>query len=224
MAPGGPLRRYAKARRTVAGMTKRIAFPEQKLPSKLTFDPEAGMDDESFYDFCVANPDLRVERTAQGEILIVPPAGGESDYRNVKALTRLSHWAERDGRGKVFGPSAAFILPTRAILSPDAAWVSNGRLQPLSREQRRKFLPVCPEFVIEVMSPSDRLPDAIKKMQEWIAAGVELAWLIHGDEETVYVFRPGRQEAETCAGVDRLAGEGPVAGFELPLQDIWAGL
>src|ERR1700746_64134 len=178
-------------------MNMQVVLPEQALPAKLTLNPELRMNDDEYYAFCVANKDVRFERTAQGEIIIVPPAGGESDHQSLDAGAQLQGWAKRDGRGKAFGSSVEFILPTGAALSPDAAWVSNHRLAQLSKEQRRKFPPVCPEFVIEVMSPSDRLRNAQKKMEEWIRAGVELAWLIFPDEESVYVYRAGESEAET---------------------------
>jgi len=181
------------------------------------------MSDDEYYEFCMANRDLNLERTAQGEIIIVPPAGAESDYESVEVAGQLREWAKRDGRGKAFGSSVEFILPTRAALSPDAAWVSNQRLGTLSKQQLQKFPPVCPEFVVEVMSPSDRLRAAKEKMEEWIRAGVELGWLIHSDKETVYVYRPGLQP-EQQVGILKIAGEGPVAGFELDLTDIWAGL
>jgi Uma2 family endonuclease len=126
--------------------------------------------------------------------------------------------------GKHFGPSAEFILPTGAALSPDAAWVSNDRTSQVSEEQRRKFPPICPEFIVEVMSPSDRLPAAKRKMQEWIRAGVELGWLIDSDEQSVYVYRAGHSAAEMLTRILKISGEGPVAGFELELTDIWAGL
>ena len=200
-----------------------VVLPEQALPAKLTLNPELRMNDDEYYEFCMANPDLRIERTAQGEIIIVPPVGLESSYRSGEAAAQLGQWAKRDGRGKAVGVSE-FILPTGAALSPDAAWVSNGRLSQLSKEQRRKFLPVCPEFIIEVMSPSDRLPAAKEKMEEWIRGGVELSWLIHGDDQTVYVYRAGQTDAEKRTGLTKLAGEGSVAGFELDLTDIWAGL
>jgi Uma2 family endonuclease len=205
-------------------MDMQLVLPEEALPAKLTLNPELRMNDDEYYAFCMANPDLRFERTAQGEIIIVPPAGYESDYRNTEVVGQLRSWARRDGRGKASGPSAEFILPTGAALSPDAAWVSNHRIAQLSKEQRRKFPPVCPEFVIEVMSPSDRLPAAMEKMEEWIRGGVDLAWLIHGDEKTVYIYRAGQDGAETRREILKIAGEGPVAGFELDLADIWAGL
>jgi Uma2 family endonuclease len=154
----------------------------------------------------------------------VPPVGGEGDYRNTDVSTDLRIWARKDRRGKSFGPSVEFILPSGAARSPDASWVSNGRLAKLTKEQRRKFLALCPEFVVEVMSPSDRLKDAKGKMAEWMAEGVQLGWLIDGDRETVYVYREGRSEPEKRAGISKLAGEGPLAGFELDLDDIWAGL
>ena len=201
-----------------------VTLPDEALPAKLVFNPELQMTDDEYYAFCLANPDVRFERTAEGEIVIVPPAGLESDNRNVHVVERLNNWTRRTARGKAFGPSSEFILPTRAALSPDAAWVSNGRLAQVSKDQRRKFPPVCPEFVIEVMSPSDRLPTAKKEMEDWLRGGVELGWLIEGDNQTVYVYRKGQKGPETLTGIGKIAGEGPVAGFELDLTDIWAGL
>jgi len=201
-----------------------VTLPKEALPAKLTLNPELRMNDDEYYEFCMASPDVRFERTAEGEIVIVPPAGGESDYQSADVVGQLRVWAKRDGRGKWFGSSTEFILPTGAALSPDAAWVSNRRLSQISKEQRRKFQPICPEFIVEVMSPSDRLKAAQKKMEEWMRAGVELGWLIDGDQQTVYVYRAGQAGPETQTGVLKIAGEGPVAGFELDLTDIWAGL
>ena len=201
-----------------------VVLPDEALPATLKLNPELRMNDDEYYEFCMANPNLRLERTAQGEIVIVPPAGYESDHRNTTILGQLDPWARRDGRGRASGPSAEFILPTGAALSPDAAWVSKDRISHLSKDQRRKFPPVCPEFVIEVMSPSDRLKSTKEKMEEWMRAGVDLGWLIHGDEQTVYIYRAGEKEAEKRTGITKLSGEGPVAGFDLDLTDIWAGL
>jgi len=201
-----------------------VTLPEEALPAKLILNPELRMNDDEYFAFCMANPDVRFERTAEGEIVIVPPAGLESDHRSLGIGAQLYNWAERDGRGKASGSTAEFILPTRAALSPDAAWVSNRRISQLSKKQRRKFPPLCPEFIVEVMSPSDRLKAAQRKMEEWMRAGVELGWLIDGDQQTVYVYRAGQAGPETQTGVLKIAGEGPVAGFELDLTDIWAGL
>lgn len=173
--------------------------------------------------FCEANPGLKIERTAIGEIVIVPPAGGESDYRSLEIAGELRTWAKRDGRGIAFGSSAEFLLPSGAALAPDAAWVSHEKLVSLSKEQRRKFLRVVPDFVAEVMSPSDRLPAAKAKMAEWLENGVTLGWLIDGDAETVYIYRQSRA-VEVHKGISELAGEGPLAGFVIHLADLWAGL
>ncbi|MGD1069728.1 MAG: Uma2 family endonuclease [Bryobacteraceae bacterium] len=200
-----------------------IALPELKAPATLILDDEKGLSDEQYLRFCKANPDLRLERTAQGEIVIVPPAGGDSDYRCADTIGQLRNWARRDGRGKAFGSSIQFWLPNGAALSPDAAWVSNQRLARLTKKQRGEFLRLAPEFVVEVMSPSDRLAAAQRKMREWLANGVELAWLIHGDARRVYVYRQGC-EPQLYSGIETLAGEGPVEGFTLELGEIWAGL
>lgn len=205
-------------------MMRTVVFPEEALPAKLKLNPECPLTDDEYFDFCMANPDLGLERTAEGEIVIVPPAGGESSYRSGDSFGQLRIWSQRDGKGKAFDSSAQFVLPSGAALSPNAAWVSNQRLAQLSKEQKRKFPPVCPEFVIEVMSPSDRLKEAKAKMEEWIRAGVELAWLIDGDARTVYIYRAGQAGAEVRNGILSLEGEGPVEGFELALKEIWEGL
>ena len=201
-----------------------LVLPEITAPAMLTFGPSQVMNDDAYYKFCTANPGLRIERSPQGEIIIVPPAGGESDYRSTEAVIQLGSWAKKEGRGKAFGSSVEFILPSGAAYSPDAAWLSNERLSKLTKQQRRRFLPVCPEFVIEVVSPSDRLKAAKDKMLAWMAEGVELAWLIDGDNETVYIYRAGSQKPEKRTGIATLSGEGPVDGFVLDLRAIWAGL
>jgi Uma2 family endonuclease len=201
-----------------------VVLPAEALPAKLTLNPQLRMSDDQYYDFCMVNANVRFERTAQGEIIIVPPAGGESDYRNIELSTQLAVWSKRDGRGKAFGPSVEFFLPTGAAYSPDAAWVSNARLAQLTKEQKRKFPRLCPEFVAEVMSPGDRLKTAQKKMADWMANGVQLSWLVDGDKQSVYIYRAGRSGFEKRAGIPKLAGEGPLAGFELDLTEIWAGL
>jgi Uma2 family endonuclease len=202
----------------------RMVFSDEQLPAKVKFDPEHPMTDDEYFDFCMDNPDLNLERTAEGEIVIQPPAGAESAYRSGEAFGQLANWAHGNGRGRAFGSSAEYILPTRAALSPDASWVSNERISLLSREQKRKFPPVCPEFVIEVLSPNDRVQRVQQKMAEWMRAGVDLAWLIDGDARTIDIYRAGQQGAETRTGILSLAGEGPVAGFELDLTEIWEGL
>lgn len=202
-------------------MNMQLVLPEEALPATLNINPEHQMGDEEYFEFCMANPDVRFERTAEGEIIIVPPAGFESDRQNADVVGQLVAWAKRDGRGFASGPTAEFILPTRAALSPDAAWTSKAQLGRLSKKQLEKFPPVCPEFVIEIISPSDRLKSAQKKIEEWIRGGVQLGWLIYADKKTVYIYRAGQKTPEQRNGVMKLAGEGPVAGFRLNLKDIW---
>lgn len=201
-----------------------LVLPDQNAPTRVILGDSKPICDDEFYDFCMANPDLRIERSAQGEIVIVPPAGGESDYQSADLITQLGSWARRDGRGKTFGSTACFLLPDGAGLSPDAAWVSNEKLSALSKTARKKFMPVVPDFVVEVMSPSDRLKPARIKMEQWISNGVSLAWLIDGDRRTVYVYRAG----EGCTvhkATNRLdADASPVKGFIADLTDVWAGL
>ena len=205
-------------------MNMQVVLPADSLPAKLSLNPESPMSDDDYYAFCMANPDVHFERTAQGEIIIVPPAGFESDYRNTDLLRQLAAWAQEDGRGKAFGPTAEYILKTRAALSPDASWVSNKRISKLAKDQLKKFPKLCPEFVVEVLSPSDRLKRAQEKMRNWMEAGVELAWPVDGDRQTVYIYRVGQLEPEKRVGTTTLIGEGPVAGFTVDLTSIWLGL
>lgn len=178
---------------------------------------------DEFFRFCQANPEWQIEQTADGEIIIMPPAGIESGNRNFEIGVELGNWARRDGRGKGFDSSTGFELPNGATRSPDAAWVSKERLASLSPAQKRVFAPICPEFVIEIQSPSDSLPELKRKMSEWIDNGAQLGWLIQPDARQVFVYRPGRNP-ELLVNPARVEGEGPVAGFTLDLTGIWEGL
>jgi Uma2 family endonuclease len=204
-------------------MQQVLTFPEPIFRLEVRRQGREKFSDEEYWSFCEANRDLHIERTAEGEIVVAPPAGGESDYRNTKAVSQLDVWAEADGRGTAFGPSVQFFLPDGSGLSPDASWVSNESLIRLTKQQRKKFLRLTPEFVVEVLSPTDSLKEAKKKMGLWMANGVELGWLIDGDAETVYIYRKGRP-AKTRRHIQELAGEGPLAGFVLKLAPIWRGL
>jgi Uma2 family endonuclease len=200
-----------------------IALPERATSATLILDDGVRLTDEEYFAFCEANPDLSVERTAQGDIVIVPPAGLESDGRNVKVIGFLDRWAEQDGRGEAFGATAQFLLPDGSGLSADASWVSHQKLSALSAAEKKRFPKLVPDFVIEVMSPSDRLRSAQRKMRQWAGNGVELGWLIDGDGRRVYVYR-GTAEPCLVSDAESIAGEGPVEGFVLPLGKIWRGL
>ncbi len=138
----------------------------ENLPLLLYMQPVIDLtDDDRFYEFCQINRELRIERTAEGDLIITPPTGGETSWRNSELTTALTIWARQNGTGVVFDSSGGFRLPNEAMRSPDAAWVKRSRLATLSPEQKKKFLPLCPDFVIELCSPNDRLQDAQDKMR-----------------------------------------------------------
>lgn len=177
-------------------------------------------DDDDYFSFCVANPDFRIERTADGVIEIKPLAGFETASRNAGLTAQLYIWAKRGGLGKAAGSNAEYILPSGAARSPDASWVLRSRLAKLTAEQKKKFLRLCPDFVVEVRSPSDRLRDVQAKMREWIDNGAKLGWLIDPESRSVYIYRPG-QSTERLVDPRRVEGEPPVEGFVLETADIW---
>ena len=150
-------------------------------------------------------------------------ASGETGYRNSILTAQLTAWSQRDGRGRAFDSGTLFLLPNGAARSPDASWVPKTRLDRLTKEEKKRFMPLCPDFVVELISPSDRLPTVKAKIREWMENGAALGWLIDPDRRTVYISRPG-EDAEALVGVDRVTGEGPVEGFRLELADIWQGL
>jgi len=181
------------------------------------------MTDDEYFQFCADNSDLRIERTAEGDIVIMPPVGGEGSYQNSELTGELRAWARKDGRGRAFDSSVEYFLPSGAAYSPDASWVLRSRLDKLSKDEKRRFPRLCPDFVVELKSPSDRLGKLKAKMHEWIDNGAQLAWLLDPDHRTVYVYRPG-SAPEQLVNPERVVGEGPVDGFILELADIWAGL
>ncbi|MDQ6700542.1 MAG: Uma2 family endonuclease [Acidobacteriota bacterium] len=191
--------------------------------STIRIQPERRMTDDEYYNFCCANSDLRIERTAEGEIVIMPPTGGETGYRNSDLTGQLRDWARRDGRGRAFDSNTEFFLPNGAARAPDASWVLRSRLEAFTKQQKRKFLPLCPDFVVELTSPSDRLSQVRAKMREWIDNGAQLGWLLDADKRTAYIFKPG-QDPVRIVNASELIGEDPVAGFRLELHDIWEGL
>lgn len=186
-----------------------VMVDEAHMPLTL-FVPD--LTDEQFEEFCAQYRDYRLEYTAEGEVIIMPPTDPKTGIRNAVITKRLGNWADAVRRGYITDSSAGFVLPNRARLSPDAAWISKDRLD------RR---PTCPEFVIELLSPSDRRKLAHEKMLEWINNGAELGWLIDPFQRTVAIYRPG-QQIEVREGILEIEGEGPVAGFVLNLREIWA--
>lgn len=199
-----------------------IVLQVSEEPTTLRKESAALLDNDRFFDFCMRNPDMRIERSAEGEIIVMPPASGESGDQNGEITAQLRIWAKKDGRGRAFDSSTGYTLPNAAIRSPDASWVRNHRLEKLSKKQKRGFLPLCPDFVIELRSPSDRLKALKIKMDEWMENGAELGWLIDTDRRTVMIYRQGCQP-ERLVNPDAVDGEGPIEGFRLELPEIWAG-
>jgi Uma2 family endonuclease len=201
-------------------MSAEVVFSEAR-PLVLCLGPlRHRMTDEEFFEFCHANADLRIERTSEGDLILMSPAGGKTGNRNLKLAVRLGSWAEADGTGMAFDSSTGFILPNGAERSPDAAWVSQARWDQLTEKQQESFPPLCPDFVVELRSPTDDLNDQQAKMDEYLANGAQLGWLIDPFEKKVYVYRCG--EAVACLDhPDSVSGEPVLRGFTLQLQQVW---
>lgn len=175
---------------------------------------------EDFERLAVAYPDLRIERTAEGELIIMPPAGGGSGRRNFRVSGQLYVWLDQGASGEGFDSSTGFTLPNGADCAPDTAWVEQARWEALGPDQQEKFLPLCPDFAVEVLSPSDSLARTRGKMRDYIANGARLGWLLNPRDRTVEVYRPGR-EAETLADPETVSGEDVLPGFVLALAKVW---
>src|SRR3712207_4609813 len=165
--------------------TRRRAYT---LPIVLTLKPALDLSDEQLYLLCQINDALRIERTATGEITLMPPASGGSGRRNADVTYEVVAWSRRDGTGVAFDSSTGYTLPNGAMRSPDASWVLKTRLEHLSARQWDRFLPLCPDFVVELRSPSDSLRLLKAKMEEWLANGARLGWLIDPARRHVYVY------------------------------------
>ncbi|HEX9961284.1 MAG TPA: Uma2 family endonuclease [Pyrinomonadaceae bacterium] len=186
----------------------------------LRFSPFLEMDDDQFFEFCQANRDLRIERNAEGEVIIMPPAGWETGDKNSEINLQLRQWTKKDGRGKCVDSSAGYKMPNGSIMSPGASWISKERLEKIPTAKRRKFLPLAPDFVIELRSESDSLKSLRAKMEEYIENGVSLGWLIDPLERKVYVYRSER-ETEISENPSEVPGESLLPGFTLNLKEIW---
>lgn len=177
--------------------------------------------DEEFLEFCRLNPEWRIERTAKGELIIMPPTGGKTGRQNSELNRLLGNWAESEGTGVVFGSSTAFSLPSGARRSPDLSWVRRSRWEALTEKEREEFPPICPDFVAELRSPTDSVATLQAKMEEYLANGAQLGWLIDPIEKRVYVYRPGAQV--TCLEhPTEMAGDPVLPGFVLDLDRIWS--
>lgn len=186
-----------------------------EAPLKLTLP----LTDEQFFQLCQDNRDLQFERTATGEIIIMPPTGSESGRRNSEITIQLGVWNKQTGLGEVFNSSSGFHLPNSADYSPDTAWVSRERWDALTPEQREKFAPLCPDVVIELRSKTDSLPKLQAKMREYIENGARLGWLLDRQNQRVEVYRPGK-EAEILEAPKTISATDILPGFILDLQKV----
>ncbi|MBN3908701.1 MAG: Uma2 family endonuclease [Nostoc sp. NMS1] len=184
----------------------------------LNLSPTIELTDDQFFQLCQNNRDLRLERTAEGELIIMPPTGWESGNRNSKLTARVEYWADADGTGLAFDSSTGFKLPNGANRSPDASWVSRKRLAALNPDPA-KFLPMAPDFAVELRSASDSLKTVQQKMQEYIDNGVRLGWLIDPQNQRVEIYRPGK-DVEVLQSPTSLSGEDVLPGFVLDLAQI----
>ena len=182
--------------------------------------PGIEFDDDQFFEFCQINRDFMIERTDEGEIIIMAPAGGEASSRNAEVTTQLQLWAKRDGTGITFDSSGGFKLSALEMRAPDAAWVKRARFDALKPKDKRQFPPLCPDFIIELKSPTDRLKNLQTKMEKWIEYGAQLGWLIVPDSKRVYVYH-SNGAIEIVENADSISGEPLLKGFVLDLTQIW---
>jgi Uma2 family endonuclease len=194
-----------------------LVIDDAFLPATLTAHP---MTDEEFAEFCAKHPDLFFEMTGDGEIIVMPPAYSLNGARNAEISGQLVAWADRDGRGIACDSSTGFVLPNGARRSPDAAWTLKSRILQLESASRERFWHLCPDFVIELKSSTDRLRHIQQKMREWLANGAQLGWLIDPEIRSVAIYRPDGQ-VETRPDIHSIKGEGPVAEFALDLSPVW---
>lgn len=186
----------------------------------LNLEPIIDLTDEQFFALCQQNPVALIERNAHGEVIIMPPTSSSTGARNAEIIIQLGSWAKRDGTGITFDSSSGFRLPNTAIRAPDASWVSKARLELLNAEDKERFYPLCPDFVLKLRSPTDELGTVQKKMQEYIDNGAQLGWLIDPDARQIHIYRP-HLSSEILHEPESIIGDPLLPGFTLDLREIW---
>ena len=205
---------------TIQKPQTRTAAPAEILPIVLKLSPLIELTERQFAEFCGLNPDLHMELTATGELEIMAPAFSETGGKELEVGMQLAYWAKQDGSGRAFGPSAGFTLANGAIREPDASWISRSRLEALTPEQRSGFYNICPDFVIELRSDTDSLSVLQAKMEEYIANGARLGWLIDPQTRSVHTYRPD-SEAQATENPETISADPILPGFTLDLKEIW---
>jgi len=193
---------------------------EQHAPFRFSLDVSSVcLTDDQFSRLCSDNPELRIELTADRELIIMSPTGYETGWRNAKITQRLANWTEQDSTGICFDSSTLFTLPNGAKRSPDASWIQKVRCERLSSEERSTFATICPDFVAELRSPSDTLADLQEKMADYIRNGARLGWLLDPVEKRVHIYRL-RQGPECLENPEYVTGEDVLSGFKFNFQEI----
>jgi Uma2 family endonuclease len=195
-----------------------VKFDQMALPIDLSSMEK--MSDRQFYEFCRTNPDLRIERNATGEIIVMPPAFADTGNRNGRVFGQLFVWAEANATGEAFDSSSGFTLPNGATRSPDASWILSTRWNALSAEQQASFAAIAPDFVVELRSSSDTLVSLKEKLEEYIANGVRLGLLIDRKNRQVSIYRPERAP-EVLDNPESVSCEPEMPGFALKMAKIW---
>ena len=191
------------------------------LPLPIILRPPSPFSDDDLLVFSSKNGNLRIEKNAEGDLIVMTPLGGDGGRWEATVIRELGYWAEEDGSGVTFSSNVGFNLADGATLSPDASWVSLRRWTALTSQERQKYPPLCPEFVVEIRSASDSKRMLQEKMETWIANGAQLAWMIDPYEATLTIYRPG-DEPEVLDRPDSVEAEAPVAGFRLTTSNLWA--
>lgn len=181
----------------------------------------AHLDDTQFAKLCVDNRELKLELTPNGELVIVSPTGGDTGRVNATLITRFVNWNEKYKLGEVFDSSTCFKLPNGGTRSPDVSWIEKSKWAALSKEDKRKFPPIAPDFVLELLSPSDSLRTTQEKMQEYMLSGVKLGWLINLEDKQVEIYRANAATKEVLQAPYRLSDEYLLPGFDLTLTQFW---
>lgn len=200
-------------------MSRLLSRPNECIPPDLASLTEV-ITPERFEELCRDHSDLRLELTSTGELIIMPPAGNTTSMHNADLTYQLAAWTRKDGTGVCFDSSTIFALPNNARRSPDAAWLRREKWDSLTERQKEGFAPVCPDFVIELRSRTDRLTHLLNKMLEYIANGASLGWLIDPKSRRVYVYRPD-QNVVILENPEFVSGDPLLPGFELTTAELW---
>lgn len=186
----------------------------------LTIPPNINVfSDDELYAFCLANPELHIERDENGHIIIMPPTGLESSFTNGELFGEVRNWNRQTKAGRTSESNGGYTLPDKSMRAPDVGWVSKERLMSVLPEELKKFAHVCPDFVIEVRSESDNLSELQAKMEKWLQNGVRLGWLVDPQLKTTTIYRPG-QEPISKPFTETLSGEDVLIGFTMNVAEV----